>query len=318
MAEGKWIHGLSPGMPVADAARVALAARLEVVRQYLPLAASRPYENVEYVHQLRVGTRRAGAALRVFGTCLPRKHLRAAKQSLRGLRRAAGDARDWDVFLLALAAARGDDPADRPAFDFLAGYALGERSAAQTRLAAAADDVGPRFAADTAVLPGHVRPPRGADAPATFGDLAAEQMTALFAEFARAVSADPAGPDALHQLRILGKRVRYAMELFAPCFTDAFRTELYRAVVALQEALGEVQDAAVGRARLEALRDRVKMVAPGDWPRFEPGVGRLLRGHEAAFAAGRDRFAAWRSEWAAAWAAHPPRLLADAVAAEVR
>ncbi|MBN9518646.1 CHAD domain-containing protein [bacterium] len=172
MAEGKWINGLTPAMPVADAARVVLAARFEVVRQYLPLAAARPYEDVEYVHQLRVGTRRAGAALRVFGACLPRKHLRAAKGALRGLRRAAGDARDWDVFLLALADAAGTDPADRPAFDFLAGYALGERSAAQARLVAAADDAGPRFAADTAVLPGHVRPPRGTDAPATFGELA--------------------------------------------------------------------------------------------------------------------------------------------------
>src|SRR4051794_22443581 len=116
MAEGKWINGLAAAMPVEDAARVVFAARFEVVRQYLPLAATRPYEDVEYVHQLRVGTRRAGAALQVFGTCLPRKHLRAAKASLRGLRRAAGDARDWDVFLLALADARSDEPADAAAF----------------------------------------------------------------------------------------------------------------------------------------------------------------------------------------------------------
>ena len=67
MAEGKWINGLTPDMPVADAARVVLAARFEVVRQYLPLAAAKPYEDVEYVHQLRVGTRRAGAALRATG-----------------------------------------------------------------------------------------------------------------------------------------------------------------------------------------------------------------------------------------------------------
>lgn len=297
MAEGKWIHGLAPGMPVADAARVVLAARFEVVRQYLPLAAAKPYEDVEYVHQLRVGTRRAGAALRAFGACLPRKHLRAAKQSLRGLRRAAGDARDWDVFLLALADARGDDPAEGPAFDFLAGYALGERSAAQTRLVAAADDAGPRFAADTAVLPGRVRPPRRSGAPATFGELAAAEMTALFAEFGRAVAAAPAEPDALHQLRILAKQVRYAMELFAPCFAESFREELYPAVEAVQGALGEVQDAAVGRVRLEALRERLKLVLPDDWLRYEVGVGTLVRGYDAAAAAGRERFAAWRAGW---------------------
>lgn len=308
MAEGKWINGLTPAMPVAGAARVVLAARFEVVRHFLPLAATDPYEDVEYVHQLRVGTRRAGAALRVFGPCLPRKRLRDAKRALRALRRAAGDARDWDVFLLALADAPAD-AADRPALDFLSGYALGERAAAQVRLAAAADEVGPRFASVADKLPARTRPPRGDDAPATFGELAAAETAALFAEFDLAVAANPATPDALHQLRILGKRVRYAMEVFAPCFAESFRTELYKSVEALQEALGEVQDAAVGRERLEALRDRVARVLPADAARFEPGFARLFAGYDAAFAAGRERFAAWRAGWDATWAAHAPTVL---------
>ena len=62
MAEGKWIAGLTPGMPVADAARAVLAERFAVVRHFLPLAAEKPYEDAEHVHQLRVGTRRSGAA----------------------------------------------------------------------------------------------------------------------------------------------------------------------------------------------------------------------------------------------------------------
>ena len=64
MADGKWIEGLTPEMAVAEAATVVLAARFEVVRRYLPLAAEKPYDDLEYVHQLRVGTRRAAAALR--------------------------------------------------------------------------------------------------------------------------------------------------------------------------------------------------------------------------------------------------------------
>jgi integrase/recombinase XerD len=63
MADGKWIPGLTAEMPVAEAARAVLAARFEVVRHCLPLAVEKPYEDVEHVHQLRVGTRRAGAAL---------------------------------------------------------------------------------------------------------------------------------------------------------------------------------------------------------------------------------------------------------------
>src|SRR5262249_55244587 len=102
MADGKWIDGLSPATPIADAAKAVLVARFGVVKHFLPLAAERPNEDVEYVHQLRVGTRRAAAALRVFEDALPRKLLKATKRTLRRIRRAAGDARDWDVFIQTL------------------------------------------------------------------------------------------------------------------------------------------------------------------------------------------------------------------------
>ena len=81
MADGKWIPELTPEMPVADAARTVLAARFGVVRHFLPLAAEKPFEDVEYVHQLRVGTRRAGAALKVFLTATPQERaMRRHKQ----------------------------------------------------------------------------------------------------------------------------------------------------------------------------------------------------------------------------------------------
>jgi CHAD domain-containing protein len=306
VAEGKWIAGLSPGMPVADAARVALAARLEVVRQFLPLAATRPYEDAEYVHQLRVGTRRAAAALRVFADCLPRKRLKAAKTALRAIRQAAGDARDWDVFLKSLSdATPAADPDTRPAFDFLLGYALGERSAAQARLVGAADAAGPDFAPDTAVLPAHVRDPRGDDPPATFGDLAFGQLTDLFERFNADIATNPSEPAALHQLRILGKRVRYAMELFATCFAPPLKDILYPAIEALQEALGDLQDAAVGSERLEGLRARVRLAIPDEWPRLEAGIDGLLRANRDRIPEGRGRFAAWRADWARLTAEHP-------------
>jgi hypothetical protein len=68
MADGKWIEGLGPQMPVADAARRVLSERFEVVCRNLPLAMHQPDRDPEHVHRLRVGTRRAGAALRIFRT----------------------------------------------------------------------------------------------------------------------------------------------------------------------------------------------------------------------------------------------------------
>jgi len=297
MADGKWIPGLTPGMSVPDAARVVLAARLEVVRHHLPLAAERPFEDPEHVHQLRVGTRRAGAALRVFADWLPNKHRKATRNYLRAIRRAAGDARDWDVFLLGLPVAKPlRTPAGKPALDFLFGYGFGERCAAQARLVQAAADAGPGFTEEALALPDRTREADG-DAPDTFGELAASHLGGLLAAFTDAVRADPTAPADLHRLRILGKRLRYATELFADCFSPPLKDALYPAVESLQETLGELQDAAVGAERLETLRVRVEQVSPAEWPRLRRGVTGLIRSVKAKLPAGRTKFRAWRAGW---------------------
>src|SRR5262245_49981347 len=102
MADGKWIEGLRPDLTVANAARRVLAERFEGGCGQMPLAMHQPDADPEHAHRLRVGTRRAGAALRIFRAWLPDRARRRARRTLRGLRRAAGAARDWDVFLIEL------------------------------------------------------------------------------------------------------------------------------------------------------------------------------------------------------------------------
>ncbi|MDB5311127.1 MAG: hypothetical protein JWO38_5329 [Gemmataceae bacterium] len=306
MADGKWITGLTPETPVEEAARLVLTVRFEVVRRYLPLAAEKPYEDSEYVHQLRVGTRRAGAALKVFGDYLPKKHLKAAKKSLRTLRRAAGGARDWDVFVENLPAARPlTTAAGKPALDFLLGYAIGERSAAQTRLVDAAAEAGPTFAEESTALPDRVREGRGDSPEETFGGLAHKHLDALFAEFTAAAQADPTDPADLHQLRIRAKRLRYAIEIFAECFAPPLKEHLYPAVEGVQELLGETQDAAVGVRRLDQLRELTSLVIPEEWKRLRRGVQGLVRGLTAKLKAGRAKFQEWREEWEKLVAEYP-------------
>ncbi len=298
MADGKWIGDLTPEMSVADAAKAVLAARFEVVRQELPLVIERPYHDPEHVHQLRVGARRAGAALRVFKDFLPRKPLKAVKQQLRTIRQAAGDARDWDVFRLALPAAKALSTAvGKPALDFLTGYAMGERTAAQSRLNDAVVVAGPRFTELSLELQGLAQEPRDAEMPLNFGALAAIQFGDLLAAFDEEVKANPTDPDALHQLRILGKRARYALEIFVTCFPPAFKDTVYPAVEKAQELLGDIQDAAVSRDSLIVLRDKVKLAAPGEWPRFQKGFDGLIASMRAKLPAGKKAFTAWRKEW---------------------
>ena len=59
----KWLDGVDPDAPVHHAAVAAVARRWSAVAGYLPLAALHGNDDVEYVHQLRVSTRRADAAL---------------------------------------------------------------------------------------------------------------------------------------------------------------------------------------------------------------------------------------------------------------
>src|SRR5437764_1326950 len=97
--DSKWIAHVRSDMPPAEAARHVLLARLQVVADYLPRALDEADRDPENVHQLRVGTRRAAAALRIFRQSLPAKAFKRARKRLRRLRRAAGAVRDWDVFL---------------------------------------------------------------------------------------------------------------------------------------------------------------------------------------------------------------------------
>jgi CHAD domain-containing protein len=76
----------------------------------------------------------------------------------------------------------------------------------------------------------------------TFASLARAKLPQVFDDFAVAAGEDLSCPNKLHRLRIRGKRVRYALEVFRPCVSDGF-TSLYAVVEDLQERLGEINDA---------------------------------------------------------------------------
>jgi CHAD domain-containing protein len=297
MAEGKWISGLTATTPLADAARRVLAVRLEVVRDSLPLAVHEADKDPEHVHQLRVGTRRAGAALEIFELCLPAKTHRKAKRTLRKLRRAAGEARDWDVFLLDMA---GREPQaaerQRPGLDFLLGYALGQRAAAQDRLVAASPAVPFGFDGLLAETVAAVQDP-GHHQPQTLGNLARRHLADLLRELNRAAGQNLDDYDHLHQVRILGKRLRYAMEVFAEAFPLSFKEMIYPQVEEMQEILGQANDSHVAAQRLQGLKKRLQTIRPPLWKWLGPGVEALLRSHQRRLPQQRRQFLKWWERW---------------------
>jgi CHAD domain-containing protein len=298
MAGGKWIDDLEADTPLADAARHVLTVRLEVVRDYLPKALHDADKDPEHVHQLRVGTRRAGAALQIFEACLPEKEFKKAKKRLRQIRRAAGAARDWDVFRMTLADWPVRSEKQRPGLDYLAGYATGQRLVAQDHLREVGEDepfAFDRLLAETVAAvqlsdDGSLR---------TLADLARPLLSELLANLDAAASEDLDDYGNLHQVRIAGKRLRYAMEVFAPCFVDAFREELYPAVEEMQEILGNANDSHVAEGRLEALREHLRETRAEDGKRYRPGLDALLRFHRQRLPRERRRFLAWWQRWRA-------------------
>ncbi len=296
MSSGKWISDLAATTPLADAARRVLGIRLEVVRDYLRLALRETDRDPEYVHQLRVGTRRAGAALDIFALCLPEKAYNAARKQLRRLRRAAGAARDWDVFLGALDTLPCKRTGrTRPGFDFLIGHTVAHRVVAQSQL----DEANPnfpfafeRFTADT--LHAVHRPDTSMG---TLSDLARPVLNTLLRELELAAGQDLHDYEHLHQVRIIGKRLRYAMEVFADCFAPEFRETHYPAVEEMQEILGRANDSHVAHQRLEALHDRLRAMLPERWKRYRPAFDALLEFHAERLPRERDQFIEWWGRW---------------------
>lgn len=238
----KWVQDVGPDDRLRDVAVRTLEARLDAVRHFLPLAAEKAEEDSEHVHQLRVWTRRASAALRLFDSLLPRRRAAWLKKQLKRLRHAANDARDCDVLLARLAGERSQP---------LTGYRLEEtrarRAAAQQPIVAIHERLKRKNRLDRRIarLLHGVRPhdrDTGQAEERCFGNWARVKLVPMVERFFEAMPTAGADLTALHRFRIRGKQLRYAMELLAPAFPAEFRDKLYPAVENLQEKLGAIND----------------------------------------------------------------------------
>jgi CHAD domain-containing protein len=251
----KWIDGLIADGSVSDAARKSLEARLATIAYWLPLAARPVNGDLERVHQLRVATRRAVAALKLYRDCLPGKSSRWLTKRLKKIRHTSGEARDLDVLFARLQKDFGDEGSE------VLQCVADRRASLQPKIVAIAD----RSQADNrlhrktyALLNGiaaHKATTTAADS--NFRTWASTQLHQVAECFFAAEPSGNADWSALHQFRIAGKKLRYTMELLAPAFGPELRNELYPVVQELQEKLGNINDFAVGAALLEQLHKTV-------------------------------------------------------------
>jgi inorganic triphosphatase YgiF len=222
------------------------------------------HDDPEFVHQARVALRRMRSALRLLRRQVEFPARLAA--DLRWIARALGAARDWDVLagelMPAIAASLG--PGLVAACERLLAQAQRRRGRARDEARAAL--ASPRFAGATlALLAWSAAPPRGAGP--TLQALAAKLLQRQHARLFEAAHAfAELSADKQHRVRILAKRLRYALDFFAVALPARAVAAYGRRLAALQDELGAINDAAVAHARLRKLaRSRALREALDAW-----------------------------------------------------
>ena len=240
----KWIDDATPDCATRDVAVLTLQRRLSAVQHFLPLAAERADETTQHVHQLRVATRRAVAAIKLYKSILPKREARKVLKQLKRFRKAAGAARDYDVLIEKRGSAGGKA--------FLADLKR-QRHEAQTPIRQAHERASrqPGFAERVGALLDETRQSTSDEGALAFGVWASRRLRPIVKKFFKLEPKDPRDLAAMHKFRIQGKRLRYVMELLVAAFPAAFRSELYPVVEKLQETLGDINDHATAMARFE-------------------------------------------------------------------
>lgn len=206
----------------------------------------------ESLHQLRVGLRRLRASLLVYRDMMPDPQRQTLSGKLRRLEHAVGAARDWDVLTEELRRAfpAGSAPSE---VHRLLRSAQRRRSESYREVRAVLAKLGvDRLMLQIERLVARACRATPADRP--IGPFAREVLKSRHRKARRAGRGIQAlDAEALHELRIEIKKLRYATEFFSGLW-PARETDAYlNALRLLQDELGLLQDAAAGAALLAGL-----------------------------------------------------------------
>lgn len=285
---------ITPDSPTRDVVQAAIASSVKRLLDHDP--GVRLGDDPEQVHQARVATRRLRSDLRTFGELLVPEWDEALRDELKWLGAELGAVRDIEV-LLELLRAKVDrlGDADVRIGEQLIARLVHSWEEARVELLRGMRSVRYAQLLDRLVDAAHhpALLPR-ADAPAT------EILPALaqgpWKKLRRDIKALPEVPrdDQLHAIRIRAKRARYAAEAVAPAVGRETR-DLAKSVAALQDVLGDHQDAVVATTWLRGIAQS----AETDDEVFVAGMlAGMLRRDE------RKTRAAWPAAWRAARRQH--------------
>jgi CHAD domain-containing protein len=261
--------GIEPDDPMSEAGRKTLRFHFRRMLYYEP--GTRLGVDAEALHDMRVATRRMRAALRIFGEYYDPQAVAPCAKDLRRAGRALGAVRDLDVFVEKVVAYRDTLPeAQQNSLEGLLAVLEERREAARQRMIAYLD--GKKHRRFVKRLARFVETKGLGSAPPEIEDydlrpdrvrhvapLAIYERLASVRAYDKWLSIPSDQPELVegpplarfHALRIACKRLRYTLEFFQEVLGPGAKA-VVKEVVALQDHLGALQDAAVAS---EILRD---------------------------------------------------------------
>lgn len=210
--------------------------------------------NPEYVHQLRVALRRLRTLTGLFPHYADAAWKEAFGGDLRWFGKVLGAVRDWDVFagdtLPALMQADGD----AAAWEGTAAAAQAQGALARVELRQAIrSDRYARFALAWLEWLSVFALTPAADSGVPLRRHAAKRVSRLFGRVYGAPPLTTLDVEACHRVRIEAKRLRYALEFFAPLIGRRSLSGTLKLLAHVQSVLGQANDLTVGLQRLEQL-----------------------------------------------------------------
>ncbi|HET6547332.1 MAG TPA: CHAD domain-containing protein [Solirubrobacter sp.] len=278
---------LDPDAPANQAAADVFDRLLEVFADNLP--GTLDDVDTEFLHDLRVAVRRTRSLQRQFKTIYPPR-LQHFRDEFKRLQQATGDLRDLDVHLLDFDALRGSLPEPmRPDLEPLRALLEQRRGRAFRAARRTLNSQRTHEALEQWAAFVHAAP----TTPRSVRSLASRRIARVYRKMIR--MGDEIGDDSpaedLHELRKVGKELRYLLEFFSSLYAPEVVKPLVKTLKGLQDVLGRFQDREVQGHTLRALADEVR--EPGTILAMGALVARFNDDEAAARADFAGRFAAF-------------------------
>ncbi len=253
MAKPKQIPGIDCDAKAAAAIQRVVTVRLGEMCAMREQALD--WSDPEGVHDMRVASRRLRSALRDFRPYARKRPVAESLQEIKDIADALGQVRDQDVAIIALEKLATKAPAEvSDGIHQLAETRRARRAEAREQLIPILDqacltqlqsDFLPALAAAITPAPGRKKSRQGDHSAGsiTYREVARTTILDRLKEMEKLSDSlyHPLKIKPLHKMRIAAKRLRYALELFEPCWGHQLAL-FARKVAALQSSLGELHD----------------------------------------------------------------------------